>query len=199
MTPDKIVRVADVFLRTVFIPTEREQRPCCDAPYRTKSAALMRVNHAGEVCAQALYEAQAAGAGAAWLQADLQGAAKEELQHLRLTGDRLAALGESPSRVTGAWFAGSFAIGTMAAFAGDDVNLGFLAETERRVDDHLAHHLVRLHPADVESRNVLRQMQADERGHADLADSLGAKELNGVTRTAMRVCASVMKSVSARG
>ena len=159
---------------------------------RAESAALMRVNHVGEVCAQALYEAQAIGARDEHLRATFRAAANEELDHLAWTQRRIHELGGHTSLLNPLWHAGSFAIGLFAARLGDRASLGFMAETERQVEAHLQGHLERLPAADLASRRVVEAMRHDEAKHADNASQLGGVELPWPARAAMRMAARVM-------
>jgi len=162
------------------------------AAERAESVALMRVNHVGEVCAQALYEAQAIGTRDEELRATFRAAASEELDHLVWTQRRIRALGGRTSLLNPLWHAGSFAIGLLAARFGDRVSLGFMAETERQVEAHLQGHLERLPAADLASRRVVEAMRQDEARHADNASQRGGIELPWPARTAMRMAARVM-------
>jgi len=159
---------------------------------RAESAALMRVNHVGEVCAQALYEAQAIGTRDPQLRATFLAAANEELDHLAWTQQRINELGGRTSLLNPLWHAGSFAIGLIAARLGDRVSLGFMAETERQVEAHLQGHLERLPSADRASRFVVEAMKHDEAKHADNAAHLGGVALPWPARAAMRFAARVM-------
>jgi 3-demethoxyubiquinol 3-hydroxylase len=159
---------------------------------RAESAALMRVNHVGEICAQALYEAQAVGTRNAQLRTMFLAAASEELDHLAWTEQRIHELGGRTSLLNPLWHAGSFAIGLLAAGIGDRVSLGFMAETERQVEAHLQGHLERLPPADQVSRSVVDAMKEDEARHADNAMQRGGVDLPWPVRFAMRVAARVM-------
>jgi ubiquinone biosynthesis monooxygenase Coq7 len=159
---------------------------------RRLAGALMRVNHVGEVCAQALYQAQALTARSPELAARMDAAAREETDHLAWTEQRLAALGDRPSLLNPLWYAGAFAIGLAAGQAGDRVSLGFVVETERQVEQHLASHLDRLPAGDAASRAVVAQMQADEARHADAAQAAGGADLPPAVRWAMRAAARVM-------
>jgi ubiquinone biosynthesis monooxygenase Coq7 len=152
----------------------------------------MRVNHVGEVCAQALYEAQAIGARDPQLRATFRAAAAEELDHLAWTQRRIDELGGRASLLNPLWLAGSFAIGLFAARLGDRASLGFMAETERQVEAHLQGHLERLPPNDSASRRIVDAMKEDERRHADNASDLGGVELPWAARAAMRLAARVM-------
>ena len=159
---------------------------------RAESAALMRVNHVGEVCAQALYEAQAIGARDPELRAMFLAAASEELDHLAWTQQRIDELGGRASLLNPLWHAGSFAIGLIASRFGDRVSLGFMAETERQVEAHLQGHLDRLPTGDDASRSVVNAMKDDEAQHATNADHLGGVTLPWPARAAMRLAARVM-------
>lgn len=159
---------------------------------RRHAAALMRVNHVGEVCAQALYQGQALTCRDPALRGELQRASDEEVEHLAWTERRIAELGGRRSILNPVWYGGSLAFGVLAGKFGDRWNLGFLAETERQVEAHLNDHLGRLPPQDVKSRAVVEQMKVDEREHADLAVRLGAAELPAPAKVAMRAAAKVM-------
>jgi 3-demethoxyubiquinol 3-hydroxylase len=159
---------------------------------RTESAALMRVNHAGEVAAQALYHGQALVARSPETRAMLLQAAREESDHLAWCEDRLKELGSQPSLLNPLWYAGSFAIGALAASFGDRTSLGFVAETENQVEGHLQEHLDRLPLGDERSRAILRTMQSDEVRHATGARTAGAVELPWPVRLVMRHTARVM-------
>lgn len=165
---------------------------------RAESAALMRVNHVGEVCAQALYEAQAAATSNAQLRAAFLAAAAEERDHLAWTERRIAELDGRTSLLNPLWYAGSFAIGLVAARLGDAVSLGFMAETERQVEQHLQSHLERLPTTDIASRQIVSQMQADEAAHGAAAHEMGAVALPLPARLLMRVAAKVMTTTAHR-
>ncbi len=169
-----------------------------DATQRAHAAGLMRVNHTGEVCAQALYSAQALMARDASVRARFDAAAREETDHLVWTSERIAALGGRPSLLNPLWYAGSFAIGVAAGLAGERSNLGFVVETERQVEEHLTGHLDRLPAEDLKSRAVVEAMAADEARHAAMADEAGALPLPRPVRRLMRSCADVMRSVAYR-
>jgi ubiquinone biosynthesis monooxygenase Coq7 len=162
------------------------------AAERAEAAALMRVNHVGEVCAQALYEAQALGTPDPRLRQAFQAAAAEEIDHLAWTQRRIDELGGRTSLLNPLWYAGAFAIGLVAARLGDRVSLGFMAETERQVEDHLQGHLDRLPAADAASRSIVAKMQADEIEHGETALQLGGAELPLPLRLAMKAAARVM-------
>lgn len=165
---------------------------------RPRSGALMRVNHVGEVCAQALYQAQALTARSPDLRARMQTAAREELDHLAWTEQRLQELGDRPSLLNPLWYAGSFAIGLLAGRLGDARSLGFVIETERQVEQHLAGHLDRLPAADTRSRAIVEQMRVDERRHAEDALEAGGLPLPAPARWLMRAAAKVMTTTAAR-
>jgi len=163
---------------------------------RRLSGALMRVNHVGEVCAQALYAAQALTARTDEVRDRMKEAAREETDHLAWCERRLDELGDRPSLLNPLWYAGAFAIGLVAGRAGDDRSLGFLVETERQVEQHLASHLDRLPAADTASRAVVEQMKLDEARHADMAERAGAATMPQPLAWAMRVAARVMTSTA---
>ena len=165
---------------------------------RRLSGSLMRVNHVGEVCAQALYQAQALTARDPALRERMAQAAREEIDHLAWTQQRLDELGDRRSWLNPVWYAGAFGIGLLAGRAGDAVSLGFVVETERQVEQHLAGHLDRLPPADTASRAIVDAMKEDERRHADLAQAAGASALPAPVRWAMRGAARVMTATAHR-
>jgi 3-demethoxyubiquinol 3-hydroxylase len=163
---------------------------------RQLSGALMRVNHVGEVCAQALYQSQALLVTDEVTRKHLMEAASEELDHLVWTEQRLKELGARQSLLNPLWYLGSFGLGLVAARFGSGVNLGFVRETERQVEAHLAEHLVRLPSNDFESRAIVEQMRADEAKHADMAQVAGAVELPAVVTAAMKVSAKLMTATA---
>ena len=166
---------------------------------RAESGALMRVNHVGEVCAQALYAAQALATRNQHLRDQFVHASAEETDHLAWTEARLKDLGARPSLLNPLWYAGAFAIGYAAGkLGGDGMSLGFVVETERQVGAHLGEHLERLPAADLASRAVVAQMQADEAQHAADAQKAGAVALPKPLSEAMRLAAKVMTSVAHR-
>ena len=169
-----------------------------DDAERRRAAALMRVNHTGEVCAQALYSGQAAVARNADTREQLLNAATEETDHLVWCGERLQALRDRPSLLNPLWYAGSFAIGAVAALINDRISLGFVVETERQVEAHLGDHLQRLPAADRRSRAVLTQMQADEARHGAQAKAAGGIELPPPIPSLMRLASTLMKAVAYR-
>lgn len=194
----------DAALRTVFAsaPTARP-RPGEGLPEaelsedeRRTVAGLMRVNHCGEVCAQALYRGQALTARREETRKAMEQAAWEETEHLNWTETRIAEMGGHKSVLNPLWYAGSLAIGVVAGALGDDWNLGFLAETERQVEGHLDSHLSRLPVGDARSREILEQMKADEIHHAETAIEQGARELPAPVKQAMRLSSKVMTGLA---
>ena len=165
---------------------------------RAHAAALMRVNHVGEVCAQALYQGQALTARHRVAREALERAAREEQDHLAWSAARIRELGGRPSLLNPLWYAGSLAIGACAGALGDRWNLAFLAETERQVEEHLSGHLERLPAADERTRAVVEGMRSDEAGHRASAVALGAAELPGPAKAAMRLAAKVMTTIAYR-
>ncbi|WP_321787095.1 2-polyprenyl-3-methyl-6-methoxy-1,4-benzoquinone monooxygenase [Paraburkholderia sp. J94] len=162
------------------------------AAERSHAAGLMRVNHVGEVCAQALYQAQKIATRSPSLKAAFDHAAQEEEDHLAWTARRLEALDSRPSLLNPLWYAGALAIGFAAGRLGDKISLGFMAETERQVEHHLDSHLDALPPADLESRAIVEQMRIDEIAHARSATDLGGIELPLPMRSLMRAASKVM-------
>jgi len=203
---DPLILELDQALRTVFaaaptarpMPGELLPEGDMDDAERHHAAALMRVNHVGEVCAQALYAGQAFTARDASIRRALEQAAWEETEHLNWTERRIAELGGRKSLLNPLWYAGAWLIGAAAGRLGDPVSLGFLAETERQVEAHLAGHLHRLPAADHRSRAVVDQMKADEIAHADTAVRLGARELPAPAKAAMRIAAKAMTGTAYR-
>lgn len=163
---------------------------------RGLSASLMRVNHVGEVCAQALYNGQALATSNEGLRASLQRAAREETDHLAWTQQRLTDLNARPSLLNPLWYGASFALGYLAGRTSDRLSLGFVVETERQVEEHLASHLVRLPEADHASRAIVAQMKEDEARHADNAEAAGALPLPPPVRWLMRSVAKVMTTTA---
>jgi ubiquinone biosynthesis monooxygenase Coq7 len=203
---DKMIVEFDKGLRTLFSQaySGRTHPDSCvpDAPLndaeKKQAAALMRVNHSGEVCAQALYQGQALTARDPAVQQKLQQAAQEETEHLAWTARRVHELGGHLSVLNPLWYTGSLAIGAVAGLLGDKWNLGFLAETERQVGHHLQTHLDRLPPQDEKSRAIVAQMYADEIGHADMAAALGGAELPQPVQMAMKLNSKVMTTLAYR-
>ena len=212
---DALINAADSALRALFVPP-RASRPCPTLPEeettplseseRALSGALMRVNHVGEVCAQALYASQALaarspGGGKApnhALAAQLEAAGREETDHLAWTQARLDELGARPSLLNPLWYAGAFGLGLLAGRLGAGVSLGFVVETERQVEAHLASHMERLPAGDHASRAIVAQMKDDEARHAREAQHAGAVELPLPVRGLMRMAAKVMTTVAHR-
>jgi ubiquinone biosynthesis monooxygenase Coq7 len=165
---------------------------------RRLAGALMRVNHVGEVCAQALYQAQALTARTEDLRRQMDRASREEGDHLAWTQTRLAELGERPSLLNPLWYAGAFGIGLLAGRLGDGISLGFVVETERQVEQHLAGHLDRLPAKDLRSRAIVAAMKDDEARHADEAQVAGGQALPAPVTWLMRGAAKVMTTTAHR-
>ncbi len=198
-TLDDLISSADNALRTLSGAVHAARpRPVAESDVelspaqRQLSAALMRVNHVGEVCAQALYQAQALTTRDPALRRSLEAAAREETDHLAWTQARLAELGARPSLLNPLWYAGAFAIGLAAGRVGDAVSLGFVVETERQVEQHLQSHLSRLPAGDIRSQAIVKQMKDDEARHADNAERAGAAPMPAPARWLMRAAARVM-------
>ncbi|MBK6863153.1 MAG: 2-polyprenyl-3-methyl-6-methoxy-1,4-benzoquinone monooxygenase [Ideonella sp.] len=204
MSPvDRLLAAADNALRTIT-SASTAARPCpqpvqdtseaavLDDAQRRLSGALMRVNHVGEVCAQALYQAQALATRDPALRAHFERAARDETDHLAWTQSRLRDLGDRASLLNPLWYAGAFGIGWLAGKTGDALSLGFIVETERQVERHLQGHLERLPEADHASRAIVEQMRQDEAEHALQAEQAGAAPLPAPVRSLMRVAARVM-------
>jgi ubiquinone biosynthesis monooxygenase Coq7 len=201
---DRMLGALDSALRTLF-STPTAARPCPVVPAddthlgaaeRSRAAALMRVNHVGEVCAQALYTAQALATTDPVLQAKLARAAREENDHLAWTKARLDELGSRPSLLNPLWYAGAFGIGLLAGRFGERVSLGFVVETERQVEAHLQGHLDLLPAGDHASRAIVAQMKDDENAHAEMALAAGGMELPPPVKLAMRAAAKVMTTTA---
>jgi ubiquinone biosynthesis monooxygenase Coq7 len=169
-----------------------------DDEERRHAAGLMRINHVGEVCAQALYVGQASVARDPETRKALLAAAAEETDHLAWCADRLTELDARPSLLNPVWFAGSYAIGVLAGLRGDGWNLGFVVETERQVEAHLHEHLERLPAADLRSRAILETMKADEARHADHAEAQGARVLPQPVPALMAAASNLMKAIAYR-
>lgn len=204
---DRFMTEIDQALRVVLAPAPAAERarPGRDAEpvdldesQRRDVAGLMRVNHTGEVCAQALYAGQAATARSAGVRAEMQQAAAEEVDHLSWCAERLEELGDRPSRLNPVWYAGSFALGALAGAAGDRWSLGFVEATERQVEAHLESHLDRLPENDHRSREIVTQMKIDEARHAELAHEAGAARLPSPVQGVMALAANLMKAVAYR-
>lgn len=204
---DIALGTADNALRTVF-GVHRAARACPQPAgagdpavlgdtERRLAAALMRVNHVGEVCAQALYTAQALTTRSPQLREHFEAAAREETDHLAWTEQRLAELGDRTSVLNPLWYAGAFGIGLVAGrLGGDRVSLGFVVETERQVEQHLESHLERLPAQDAASRAIVHQMKDDEARHAQQAEAAGAAKLPLPVRLGMRAAAKVMTTTA---
>jgi len=203
---DEVIGNLDKALNKIFCkqqsqrpyPAEDAGEPSLNAEEQKLAAGLMRVNHAGEMAAQALYHGQSLTARDPSLKDKLRNASIEESDHLNWCRKRLEELGETPSKLDPFWYAGSFAIGIAAGIAGDRWNLGFLAETEHQVVRHLDGHLDRLPPQDTRSRAIASQMRTDELGHATLAENLGAAELPQPVKKLMRLSSKVMTTLAAK-
>jgi len=200
---ESMLAVADQTLRTLFAPARTARWP--DLPSdegalnpgeKRHAAALMRVNHAGEIAAQGLYRGQAALSRQPETRAFLERAADEEADHLAWCESRLRELGARPSRLNPLWYLGSFGIGALAALLGDAVSLGFVTETEAQVEGHLAGHLDRLPATDRRSRRIVEIMKSEESGHGAAARARGAAELPRPVPTLMRAAARVMTGTS---
>jgi len=204
---DRIISALDEALRisTGEAPSPQRGNPAgelasveLDEEQRRHVAGLMRINHTGEVCAQALYAGQAATARNDATREAMQSAADEEIDHLSWCEDRLQELDSRPSILNPLWYAGSFAIGAAAGIAGDDWSLGFVKETENQVEAHLQDHLERLPEGDARSQAILDQMKVDEAKHADMAEAAGARALPEPIRRAMAATAGFMKALAYR-
>ena len=205
-TTDQLLVACDTALRTLFA-RPHASKPCPTLPgqvtelteaEKALSASLMRVNHVGEVCAQALYTAQALATPNAGLRLHYQKACQEETDHLAWTAQRLEELGARPSLLNPLWYAGAFGLGLLAGRLGDAVSLGFVVETERQVEAHLAEHMERLPQGDHESRAIVAQMKTDEARHAQEASASGAMELPVPVKALMGAAAKVMTTVAHR-
>ena len=205
-TIDRCLSALDGGLRTIFTPA-RGSRPSpatdvapvdLSAAEKKAAGALMRVNHVGEICAQALYQSQAMFSRSEEVQQHFEQAAQEELDHLAWTADRVAQLGTHTSHLAPLWWAGAFGLGSLAGLAGDKWSLGFVVETERQVEAHLASHLERLPANDAPSRAIVDQMKREEAEHADAAIAAGALPLPAPIKGLMRLAAKVMTTVAHR-
>lgn len=201
---DSAIIEFDRVLRTLFCKaSSRREVPGGELPEadlspeeKAHAGALMRVNHVGEVCAQALYQGQAMTCRDPEVRKALDRAAGEETEHLAWTEQRIDELGARKSLLNPFWYAGALSFGTVAGKLGEGWNLGFLAETERQVEAHLEGHLSLLPESDARSQAIVRQMKADEIAHAEMADRLGARELPSPVRSAMRLAAKVMTATA---
>jgi 3-demethoxyubiquinol 3-hydroxylase len=203
---DQLITAFDLALRTVS-GVHREARPspadalpeaALDEAQRAHAAALMRINHVGEVCAQALYQGQALTARNPDTRRSLERAAREEEDHLAWSADRVHELGGRLSLLNPLWYAGSLALGIAAGALGDRWNLAFLAETEHQVEEHLTGHLAQLSPDDARTRAIVEQMRAEEAAHRAMAQSLGAADLPAPAKAAMQLMAKAMTTLAYR-
>ncbi len=204
---DRIIASFDEALRmsTGGAPSPQRSNPAGDLPAaalnkdeRRHVAGLMRINHTGEVCAQALYAGQAATARRDETRDAMQLAADEEIDHLAWCEERLKELDSRPSILNPFWYAGSFTIGALAGIAGDQWSLGFVKETENQVEAHLEDHLERLPEDDERSQAILDQMKKDEAKHAEMAEDAGARDLPRPIQRAMAFTAGIMKTLAYR-
>lgn len=206
VTPDKIIVEFDRALRTVFasarsvrpVPGDMQLEAGLDAGQKRHVVGLMRVNHCGEICAQALYQGQALTSRDPAIREALRGAADEETEHLAWTEQRIAELGGRKSFLNPLWYVGSLTLGLTAGALGDKWNLGFLAETERQVEAHLDSHLLSLPEYDLRSRAIVDQMRLDEIQHAETAVRHGAAELPAPFKVAMKMMAKIMTGAAYR-
>ena len=203
---DRVIVEFDKGLRTLFseahsvrpYPDANVEEAALDEAEKKQAASLMRVNHSGEICAQALYQGQALTARDPVVQQKLQQAAQEETEHLAWTAHRVHELGGHLSVLNPLWYTGSLAIGAFAGLLGDKWNLGFLSETEQQVGHHLQSHLSRLPERDEKSRAIVEQMYTDEVGHSDMAIALGGAPLPYAVQVAMKLNGRVMTNVAYR-
>lgn len=203
---DALLAEVDNVLRTLLPPATRissRTSPAATINDTTLSVhekkqvvGLMRVNHAGEVCAQALYQGQALTAQLTHIKKQMSDAAAEEVDHLAWCEQRLHELGSKPSLLNPIWYSGSILLGAIAGFAGDKISLGFVAETERQVSAHLAQHLQKLPAHDKKSQAILAQMQQDEEQHAAIAIEAGAIKLPFPVQQLMRMVSKIMTQSS---
>jgi ubiquinone biosynthesis monooxygenase Coq7 len=204
---DKIIEQVDIFLRTIMPPDARSisrninwkhsnNTDNLSKKQQKEIAGLMRVNHCGEVCAQALYMGQAATAKLPDVAEHMQQAAIEETDHLAWCEQRLKDFASHPSILNPLWYIGSWMIGALAGFCGDRWSLGFVVETERQVGAHLASHIAKLPAEDLHTKEILAIMMADEAGHAEVAKNSGARELPPELKWLMQVSSKVMTTIS---
>ena len=208
LTPlDRLLAGVNDALRVVAAPAGESPReypaasvdePDLDAAETAHAAGLMRVNHAGEIAAQGLYQGHAAVARNSEIESQMQEAASEEFDHLAWCEQRLRELGAEPSRLSPLWYAGSFAIGAASGVLGDRWSLGFIAETERQVCAHLSRHLDDLPAADTKSRAIVAQMRDEEAGHGEHAIAAGAAELPQPLKRLMQLTARIMTTTAYR-
>lgn len=204
---DRAITVLDEALRLSagVAPAAARRNPAVEAAdagfgdeQRRHVAGLMRINHTGEICAQALYAGQAVTARDPAVRDEMAHAAAEEIDHLAWCAERLEELDSHTSALNPLWYAGSFAIGAVAGMAGDPWSLGFVRETEQQVEAHLEEHIRQLPEDDHRSRAILAQMKTDEARHAAAADAAGARDLPEPVRQAMRMASGVMKKIAYR-
>lgn len=203
---DKLLCEVDTALRTLKVPKHRSSNrvnpgqeivePSLSTQEKRHVAGLMRVNHAGEVCAQALYQGQALTAQLTTVKAQMTEAALEEVDHLAWCEQRLYELDSRPSVLNPLWYGGSLLLGALAGLAGDRWSLGFVAETEHQVSTHLQQHLQHLPPQDLKTKAILAKMQDDEAHHADIAHAAGAAELPSFIKQFMQCVSKVMTQSS---
>lgn len=174
------------------------ENTCLNSDEKLESIRMMRINHSGEICAQALYHGQALFARNPKTYYKLMHAADEEKTHLSWCKQRLTELNARVSLLNPFWYCGSFAIGTIAGLSGDKLSMGFIAETEYQVSSHLSKHLAKISPNDLKSRAILEQMREDEMRHATTAKADGAQELPPPVKTVMRFTAKILTSLAAR-
>lgn len=204
---DRLVAEADQALRVAMGPAPEVEAPSpaagldeasLDEAQRRMTIGLMRVNHTGEVCAQALYAGQAATARSDHVRTEMAEAAREEEDHLAWCAERLDQLDGRPSLLNPVWYAGSYSIGALAGLAGDRWSLGFVEATERQVESHLDHHLAQLPAEDKKSRAIVARMKEDEARHADMAVEQGARRLPAPIQGLMALTAGIMKAIAYR-
>ena len=203
---DTVLSEVDNALRTLLPPSKRistRHSPAVEIDDASLSlqekkhiAGLMRVNHAGEVCAQALYQGQALTAQLTHIKQQMSDAAAEEVDHLAWCEERLHELGYKPSLLNPLWYGGSILLGALAGYAGDKISLGFVAETERQVSAHLKQHLQKIPAYDKKTQAILLQMQEDEEHHANTAVQAGAKELPHPVKLLMSIVSQLMTKSS---
>jgi ubiquinone biosynthesis monooxygenase Coq7 len=200
MEPDKLIATFDKGLRTLLATTvasrERPDVSIAEGKLtdenKAHAAKLMRINHVGEVCAQALYSGQAFTSRNPYIVSELKQAADEETDHLAWCEARINELGGRKSLLNPVWYMGSFTLGAIAGALGDKWNLGFLEETEQQVSVHLQNHLEQLDESDIKTRTIINQMQAEEIVHANTASELGASELPAPIKAGMKIASKVM-------
>jgi ubiquinone biosynthesis monooxygenase Coq7 len=201
---DRFIVEFDKALRTVFakastvrsVPAEHQPDAVLSVSEKTRAVGLMRVNHVGEVCAQALYQGQALTCRSSTVRQTLAHAASEETEHLAWTERRIQELGGRKSLLNPLWYVGALSMGLLAGKFGDAWSLGFLAETERQVEAHLDSHLGKLPVSDLKSRAIVEQMRLDEIAHAETAVRLGGRELPPSAKALMRMTSGVMTSTA---